>query len=635
MWRAKPEEEIKTFELKTVTYGTASASFLAIRALQEVAQLEKANFPLGAATVLADFYVDDLLTGANNLGRAIAIRDEVIAALAKDGFKLRKWSSNSEKLLQNLPDPVSSEPILTLDKSEHLSTLGLQWHSLNKILQYEVKKPMLSNTVTKRAILSSIAQIFDPLGLLGPVIITAKILIQKLWLLKVDWDETVPLEIETKWRAYENQLKSSKHIKRIPRKIITHSPPYTIEIQHGCVWSRGVYQNNKLDGHRETRLLCAKSRVAPTKTVTLPRLEFCAAHLLAQLTHRISQALGIKFDGIHHWSDSMIALGWIRADAERWSTFVSNRVGQIQELTDASSWKHVNTKENPADAISRGISPSQLIQSHLWWSGPQWLNFENTDWEATSTVTPILEDLPEACKSALMTTNTWQEWNVFYTISSMTRLIRVAYILRFIENAKKIKQEHRVGSLTAQELNQAIMRLAKVVQEYAFSIEIKALRKNQSMSRNSKLIGLSPFIDNDGVIRVGGRLLHSKLPYSTKHPIVLPSKHEFTKMLIVHEHQRLLHAGPQSTLASLRQRFWPIAGRNAVRQVTRNCIKCFRTAPISRPAVKGNLPIPRVSPARPFIHRGIDYCGPFMVRERKTQFETFQGLRGCIRMPIL
>ncbi|KMQ87772.1 hypothetical protein RF55_12859 [Lasius niger] len=623
LWQTNTEEEVKAFELKTVTYGTASASFLAIRALQEIAHIESSNFPLGAATVLSDFYVDDLLTGTNDLARAIMLRDEVIATLAKGGFKLRKWASNCAELLQNLPDSVSSEPILTLDKSEHLSTLGLQWHSVNDTLQYEVKQLTLSSTVTKRAILSSVARIFDPLGLLGPVIITAKILIQKLWLLKVDWDETVPLEIQTKWRTYEAQLGLLNTL-RINRKVIAHSSPYTIEMHGFCDASIEAYgavvyiRTTSVDGHTEVRLLCAKSRVAPAKTVTLPRLELCAAHLLAQLTHRISQSLGVKFDGIYHWSDSMITLGWIRADAKRWNTFVSNRVGQIQELTDASSWKHVNTKENPADAISRGITPSQLTQSSLWWNGPQWLNDETVIWDADSSIAPILEDLPEARKSALIATNNCQEWSIFYAISSANRLIRtMAYILRFAGNTRKAKQERRIDSLTAQELNQATIRLAKIVQDNAFATEMKALRKGHPLPRNSKFIGLSPFIDNNGVIRVGGRLSHSKLPYSTKHPIVLPSKHNFTKMLIVSEHQRLLHAGPQSTLASLRQRFWPIAGRSAVRQVTRSCIRCFRAAPISRPPIMGNLPTPRVSPARPFVHCGIDYCGPFMVRESR------------------
>lgn len=129
----------------------------------------------------------------------------------------------------------------------------------------------------------------------------------------------------------------------------------------------------------------------------------------------------------------------------------------------------------------------------------------------------------------------------------------MVYALRFTENTRKIKQERRIGPLTAQKLYRATIQLAKIVKKYAFSFEINALLKGDSVPRNSKIIGLSPFMDNDGII--GGKLSHSKLPYSTKYPIVLSLKHNFTKMLIASEHQRLLYAGSQSTLAFLRQRF--------------------------------------------------------------------------------
>jgi len=413
---------------------------------------------------LSDFYVDDLLTGANDLDLALKIRDEVMAILAKGGFQLRKWASNCQELLQNIPDSASEQSVLTLSKSEHLSTLGLQWHSVNDTLQYQVKQSTPSNTVTKRTILSSVARIFDPLGLLGPVIIVAKILIQKLWLLKLDWDETVPVEIETRWRNYEAQLALLITL-RIPRKVIMQSSPHTVEMHGFCDASMDAYgavvyiRTTGSDGHKEVRLLCAKSRVAPAKAVTLPRLELCAAHLLAQLTHRILQTLRIKFD-IYYWTDSMITLGWIQADAKRWNTFVANRVGQVQELTDASSWRHVNSKENPADAISRGISPSQLIQSDLWWNGPQWLKCGIADWKAESALVSIPENLPEAHKGTLIAINRSQEWSIFYTMSSATRLIRsMAYALRFIENARRVKQERQIGPLTAQELCRATTQL--------------------------------------------------------------------------------------------------------------------------------------------------------------------------------
>lgn len=159
---------------------------------------------------------------------------------------------------------------------------------------------------------------------------------------------------------------------KIPRRVVASSQTNVIELHGFCDASLDAYGaaiyiksiNHK--GHGEARLLCARSRVAPVKTITLPRMELCAAHMLALLTHKVSQALNINFDGIYYWTDSMIVLGWIKSDAKRWSIYVSNRVGQIQELTHPSSWRHTNTKENPADLISRGMPPSQLIQSTLW-----------------------------------------------------------------------------------------------------------------------------------------------------------------------------------------------------------------------------------------------------------------------------
>lgn len=200
---------------------------------------------------------------------------------------------------------------------------------------------------------------------------------------------------------------------------------------------------------------------------------------------------------------------------------------------------------------------------------------------------------------------------IFFTWSLHWNVCRVtAYVPRFVNNSRNIRKDRVVGSVIASEIKHAILRLTKIVQSYSFFIEIKVLHNQQAIPRNSKLLGLAPFIDYDGIIRVGGRLASSNLSYSTKHSIVLSSKHIFTKILIEYEHERLLHAGPQITLASLRQHFWLISGRSAVRHVTCVCIKWFKAAPKSNQIIMANLPTPRVSQSRPF---GIDYAGLFMV----------------------
>ncbi|XP_011858217.1 PREDICTED: uncharacterized protein LOC105555783 [Vollenhovia emeryi] len=203
VWRDQPSEDIKTYELLTLTYGTASASFLATKVIQQLADLEEDHFPKGAAIARRDFYIDDLITGANSKEEAIIIRDQTIALLQKGGFTLRKWSSNSQELLKGLPEASTDNNILELDKDGTAKTLGIKWNPEKDVFQYTIALETPARGVcTKRSILASISQIFDPLGLLGPVIVNAKLIIQKLWKLKIDWDESLPSEIHTEWLDY-------------------------------------------------------------------------------------------------------------------------------------------------------------------------------------------------------------------------------------------------------------------------------------------------------------------------------------------------------------------------------------------------------------------------------------------------
>jgi len=185
VWRNNPTEGIKTYELVTLTYGTAPASFLATKVLHQLAGLEEGQFPMGAMIVKRDFYVNDLITGANSIEEALTIRNQVSALLSRGGFELRKWSSNSKDLLRDIPDQTRDSAIIELDKDGVSKTLGVKWNRYRDSFQYTIKISC-GISCTKRIMLSNIAQIFDPLGLLAPVIVTAKILIQELWKLQIE-----------------------------------------------------------------------------------------------------------------------------------------------------------------------------------------------------------------------------------------------------------------------------------------------------------------------------------------------------------------------------------------------------------------------------------------------------------------
>ncbi|XP_025833702.1 uncharacterized protein LOC112905446 [Agrilus planipennis] len=311
---------------------------------------------------------------------------------------------------------------------------------------------------------------------------------------------------------------------------------------------------------------------------------------------KTSKILNLPITHQYYWTDSTIVLSWLSEISGNWKTFVSNRISEIQSLTDVNYWRHVPTKYNPADLISRGTTTSDLINNKLWWNGPVWLKSDTTNWP----ITPpnIYQKTDVERKRVVFLIITVQELHVFGKFSNYLKLQRViAYSLRFINNIKN-KTNKLYGNISTNELERASLTIIKHIQAITFPSEISNLQSNKPLDRKSKLLPLAPFLDNNGLLRVGGRLKHAELDFSIKHPAILPSNHHVTKLLVQYEHEKLLHGGQQLTLASLRQQYWPINGRSIVRQVLHKCLRCFRTNPKGTvPPTMGNLPVKRLQTA--------------------------------------
>ncbi|XP_076765134.1 uncharacterized protein LOC143432245 [Xylocopa sonorina] len=332
--------------------------------------------------------------------------------------------------------------------------------------------------------------------------------------------------------------------------------------------------------------LLMTNKIARTKIATqsIPRLELCGALLLTSLLTTTKEALHIKIHRTFMWTDSTIVLHWIRTSPHLLKTFVANRVSEIQSRTDTADWRHISTSENPADLISRGQQPQEFIQPSIWQFGPTWL----TTCLNLSTI----------------------DANILDKFSSWHKMQRVAArCLRW----KRNNQEK--GGLTADELARAHDALIKLLQRTHFRTELHKLKNNQR-DVGGKFQRLAIFLDKDGILRVGGRLRHSPIPFSQRHPILLPKAH-VTTLIIQAEHHTHLHAGVQNTLYAVRRRYWPIDGRSQVWKALKNCIPCIRARPPAVNYTMGDLPEARVTESRPFTHVGIDYCGPFFIKERK------------------
>jgi len=313
LWRDQATEEIKTYELVTLTYGTAPASFLATKVIHQLPKMEEDQFPIGVKIACRDFYVDDLITGANSMEEASVILAQITALLKGGGFALRKWASNSEELLKGLPESSISNTILELDKDRTAKTLGIKWNPSKDVLQYTIcMQASETSASTKRSILSSIAHIFDPLGLLGPVIVTAKIMIQKLWKLQIDWDESLPSDIYTEWMDYVVKIQELNEFK-VQRKVSIYGKDVRFELHGFCDASEQAYgvciyvRSIEFHGVIQTYLLCSKSRMAPVRTIFIPRLELCGK-LLAKLMDKVKHALEIDIKKCYYWTDSSIVL---------------------------------------------------------------------------------------------------------------------------------------------------------------------------------------------------------------------------------------------------------------------------------------------------------------------------------------
>jgi hypothetical protein len=301
--------------------------------------------------------------------------------------------------------------------------------------------------------------------------------------------------------------------------------------------------------------------------VSIPRLELSAALLLTKLVAKLKTTFNSTFDQCVYWTDSTIVLSWLQLQPSSLKTFVANHVSQIQSLTVPKELCHVPSEQIPADLLSRGRTPHQLNQSSLWWHGPQFLNGPEhfsikNKWNPTSVENSNIPEIKTSCCLLVNAADT--DNSLFERFSSFSKLVRVvAYILRFVNNMRT-DERNMSRHLSCEKLKQAHNCIIKATQKQAFREDIHFLKKHGKVPQNSKLISLSPFIDDTGLLRVGGRLKNAPVKYDQKHPLLMPKNCSVTNLLIESIHKQQLHGGCQTTVAALRRQYWILFCRNAV-----------------------------------------------------------------------
>lgn len=354
-------------------------------------------YPLASEIARNDFYVDDLLSGSDNLDEAREKYIQITKMMLNGGFKMQKWTSNDNNFLKYIEATgENTDDIYVLNNDDVIKTFGIRMNRVADKFQY-IMNLNYKTSETKRKILSNIARIYEPMGWLAPVIVTAKVFIQKLWLSGISWDQPIPKILKYEWIKYEHDLREVKII-TINRWLNTNNTDTTQEL-HGysdastmayaaTVYLRVVKEDDKI----HTSLITAKTKVAPTKTISVPRLELCGAVLLTSLLNEVAEQLKINRANIYAYTDSRVVLAWLQCHPSRWKTFIANGTSEILSLLPSQHWHHVSSGNNPADVASRGATPLQLQTHSLWWIGPEELKHKNLKHKKLIDNTTILEE---------------------------------------------------------------------------------------------------------------------------------------------------------------------------------------------------------------------------------------------------
>lgn len=628
LWRFSPNDKIRDYRLKRVTFGVSSSPYLANKVIAQLNVDEGGAYHLASDILENQLYVDDAVVSCVNLSEARLIRDQLIELLGKGGFEVRKFASNSNEFLSDLPVSHLLKNSFNFDISDRdsIKILGLHWDARQDAFMYHTSSTSVS--CTKRNILSDIARCFDPVGWMSPLTVFCKLLIQVLWTLGIDWDEIPPTHISEKWLQYKLELPLLSDFS-IPRRYVTDNFK-TCEL-HGfsdasqkayacCIYFR-VF---KYDNTYEIFFVAAKAKVAPLRTICIPRLELLAAVMLSDLMKIVSDNLShkIHFSKIVAWSDSLIALTWIKSPPYRWKTFISNRVARIQEKFPPSIWRFVGTHDNPADCASRGLLPSELINNELWWKGPSFLSKSESFWpreylETHFNVTNSSAIISEEKQISLATFSNDTSFNhLLNKFSSLSKILRIScYVLRFIHKLKGADTTFKIDYFTYSELTDALLVIVKYVQSVSFQDEINAIKDKRLPSKPFRK--LNAFLDDRDILRVGGRLGKSGLSYDKKHPALLPRCHRLTKLIIDYFHKIYSHPGTQTLHFLIMQQFWILAGKRAITSIIHKCKNCWKLQPKPYQPMMGDLPQLRISQIKAFSCVGVDYAGPFLTTPTK------------------
>ena len=606
------------YRFKRVCFGITCAPFL----LNATIRYHLKSFGKELTDkMLRSFYVDDLVMGSKSVENSVVEIVEAIAIMKEACMSLTKWTTSSQPLARRLKSDFGIDAQYT----GVTKILGVLWNLDTDELELEIPRWGVEGMYTKRTILSYAAKFFDPYGFSAPIVVSLKLFIRYLWDKGYEWDTILtPEDCE----RFQSLLQSISLLDKIsvPRFFFNSHIREANTLHLFCDASEQAYcaliyiQTRSPDDERSSNLLISKTRLAPVKRITLPRLELLACFIGAKLLKKVMDELTFSQPmTIFCWSDSTIAINWIRSPASKFKQFVSNRVQFIQSITSPSNWNFCPGTQNPADQATRSSSFKKWDKC-LWFHGPSWLNCLEewpTMFPHIMETPPITEerkivnesDVNDSCMlhNSIDTFFDLTRFSTFRTLVNVFTFVRKAVInfKRLIH--KDLIEDERLTATPHEEYETSVSQLIRMEQEKFFSSEITALKRGDKISPKSPLKNLHVGYDNGYLVSLG-RINFDAL-------VILPRNSHLTKLLILKIHISLSHGGISATLTELRSQYWIINGRRTVRSALRSCFQCALYSAKSYSQKEAPLMDYRLKKRNAFEITGCDYAGPFYPKE--------------------
>ncbi|XP_075157911.1 uncharacterized protein LOC142231178 [Haematobia irritans] len=574
-----------------------------------------------AAAIIEKHYVDDFVASFKTETEAIEVCEKVVTVHARAGFELRGFVSNSGALENRMnlgPCGDESKNVNMEKQASADKILGMYWNKTEDVFEFKTKFHNLAEDVfygvrvpTKRELLKVAMAVFDPFGLIADFLLYSKSLVQQTWKYKIGWDEAIPKELHKKWYSWWKEFEKLKDFK-INRCLSPTFFEQEVQLHVFVDASQEAFSAVCYFKIQENvSFVIGKTRCAPIKLLSIPRLELQAAVLGTRLSQVIINNHDIHISKVFFWSDSQTVLQWLNSKERRFKAFVSHRVAEILNSTKCSQWRYVPTQQNPADAGTRTVFPPKLLKNNIWISGRTFLRENESCWPKQEIILSKNAMVDEICASFHLSTAQDKSFIEYERFSSYTKLKRsVAWVLRF---AKMTTRSSR--TLNGDEIEKAGKTICKLVQSECFKDELKTLYKGSTISKSSPLHSLAPYLDQDGLIRISGRLDEALyLPFDARRPIILPQNHWVSELIMAHYHNKNYHQNKNLTINELRQNYWIPNIKTLYNKAKRKCYKCKLDSIQPKIPQMGQFPEDRITPfVRPFTYTGVDLCGPFDV----------------------